>query len=80
MKTWLYKVRTPNREKRSAQIAYSILILLLGIALGIFSKWLDNTGISSHNCNIPLFTGFIVVFDESLCQICANQFDKKVVA
>ena len=46
MKTWLYKVRTPNREKRSAQIAYSILILLLGIALGIFSKWLDNTGIN----------------------------------
>ena len=46
MKTWLYKVRTPNREKLSAQIIYSILILLLGIALGIFSKWLDNTGIN----------------------------------
>ena len=46
MKAWLYKVRTPNREKLSAQIAYSILILLLGIALGIFSKWLDNTGIN----------------------------------
>lgn len=46
MKAWLYKVRTPNREKLSAQITYSILILLLGIALGIFSKWLDNTGIN----------------------------------
>ncbi len=46
MKAWLYKIRTPNREKRSTQIAYSILILLLGIALGIFSKWLDNTGIN----------------------------------
>ncbi len=46
MKAWLYKVRTPNREKLSAQIAYSILILLLGITLGIFSKWLDNTGIN----------------------------------
>lgn len=46
MKAWLYKVRTPNREKLSVQITYSILILLLGIALGIFSKWLDNTGIN----------------------------------
>lgn len=46
MKEWLYKVRTPNdRKKLSVQITYSILILLLGIALGIFSKWLDNMGI-----------------------------------
>ena len=46
MKAWLYQGRTPNREKLSAQITYSVLILLLGIALGIFSKWLDNTGIN----------------------------------
>ena len=47
MKAWLYKVRTPNRDiKLSAQITYSILILLLGIILGVFSKWLDNMGIN----------------------------------
>ena len=47
MKAWLYKVRTPNRDiKLSSQITYSILILLLGIILGVFSKWLDNMGIN----------------------------------
>ena len=47
MKAWLYKIRTPNRDiKLSLQITYSILILLLGIALGVFSKWLDNMGIN----------------------------------
>ena len=46
MRTWLRKVRTPNRGiKLSAQITYSILILLLGIILGVFSKWLDNMSI-----------------------------------
>ncbi len=47
MKAWLYKIRTPNRDiKISLQITYSILILLFGIALGVFSKWLDNMGIN----------------------------------
>ena len=46
MKAWLYKVRIQNRDiKLSAQITYSILILLLGIILGVFSKWLDNMSI-----------------------------------
>ena len=47
MKVWLCKIRTPNRDiKLSAQITYSLLILLLGILLGVFSKWLDNMGIN----------------------------------
>ena len=47
MKAWLYKIRTPNRDiKLSLHITYSILILLFGIALGVFSKWLDNMGIN----------------------------------
>lgn len=47
MKAWLYKIRTPNRDiKLSLQITYSILILLFGITLGVFSKWLDNMGIN----------------------------------
>ena len=47
MKAWLYKIRTPKRDiKLSTQITYSILILLLGIILGVFSKWLDNMSIN----------------------------------
>ena len=47
MKAWLYKIRTPNRDiKLSLQITHSILILLFGIVLGVFSKWLDNTSIN----------------------------------
>ena len=47
MQAWLYKIRVPNRDlKLSLQITYSILILLFGIALGVFSKWLDTMGIN----------------------------------
>ena len=47
MRAWLSKVRTPNSNiKLSQQITYSTLILLLGIALGVFSKWLDNMSIN----------------------------------
>ena len=79
MKAWLYKVRAPNREKLSVQITYSILILLLGIALGIFSKWLDNTGINdaiwlfialaiSVYCSSPLRAGLnVFLFFVGMC-------------
>lgn len=47
MKAWLNKIRKPQRDtKRSLQIIYSIMILLFGIGLGVFSKWLDNMGIN----------------------------------
>ena len=47
MKAWLSKIRTPNKDmKLSVQIIHSILILLLGIILGVFSKWLDNMSIN----------------------------------
>ena len=46
MKAWLCKIRTPDKDmKLSVQITHSILILLLGIMLGVFSKWLDNMSI-----------------------------------
>lgn len=34
--------RSTAPKKRSVDALYSVLILLLGIALGIFAKWLDN--------------------------------------
>ena len=43
MKEYLDNIRKPeNNLELSAKITYSILILLLGIVLGIFSKWLDD--------------------------------------
>lgn len=47
MREWLDKIRIPNKNlKVSQKILYSILILLFGILLGIFSKWLDNMSIN----------------------------------
>ena len=47
MKEWLDSVRKPNKDiKISKKIVYSLLILLLGIILGVFSKWLDNLSIN----------------------------------
>ena len=47
MKAWLRSIRTPKSDvKLSLKIINSILILLLGMAMGVLSKWLDNTGIN----------------------------------
>lgn len=46
MKEFLEKIRKPDRTlKLSNKIVNTILILLLGIILGVFSKWLDNLSI-----------------------------------
>ena len=47
MKEWLDNIRKPNKDIIiSKKIIYSLLILLLGISLGVFSKWLDNLAIN----------------------------------
>ncbi len=42
MKEMLDKIRNPNKEENlKNNIINTVLILLLGIILGAFSKWLD---------------------------------------
>ncbi|MCM1288191.1 MAG: hypothetical protein NC240_07750 [Clostridium sp.] len=49
MKEWLDNIRKPNKDiKISKKIINSLLILLLGIILGVFSKWLDNLAINDE--------------------------------
>ena len=49
MKQWLDNIRKPNKDiKISKKIIYSLLIILLGIILGVFSKWLDNLPINDE--------------------------------
>ena len=48
MKELLNKIRTPNKEMElKNKIINTSLILVLGIILGIFSKWLDNLSIDN---------------------------------
>ena len=45
--TFLNKIRTPDKDAAlKSKIINTSLVLVLGIALGVFSKWLDNLSIN----------------------------------
>ena len=44
---FLNRIRKPEKKGKSKFVRASILIFLLGIALGIISKWLDGLGLDS---------------------------------
>lgn len=47
MKMFLNKIRTPSkRGSMKSKILVCVLIALLGLALGVFQKWLDNTAVN----------------------------------
>lgn len=47
MKEWLNSIRKPETEQKTARLVFdALLVLLIGIALGIFSKWLDQVSIN----------------------------------
>ena len=49
MKEMLDKIRTTNKEEKlKNKIINTVFILLLGIILGVFSKWLDNLSIDNN--------------------------------
>lgn len=49
MRDWLDNIRTPSKNIRlSKKIINSLLVLVLGIILGMFSKWLDNISINDE--------------------------------
>ncbi len=48
LKKYLSKTRTSNiKVKTKTKMINTILIFILGIILGIFSKWLDNLSIDN---------------------------------
>ena len=49
MREILSKIRIPNKEQKfKSKIINTVLIFVLGIILGIFSKWLDNLSIDNN--------------------------------